>query len=125
MAGSSYQRLTGAVSGPIVWAVWFVVVYALTGIGCDAAWNERAVPGGNLLSLTMLASTVLALALIGWCARRGYVGWRRGREETAAGLEAQQRLRFLGLVMLVLAVLAAIGTVLVALPILMLDPCAA
>lgn len=120
------RRLVGMISAMIVWAVWFVIVYALTGIGCRAGWNAVLLPIGNLLSLLMLASTVLALGLIGWCARRGYVAWRStGPAGAGVGREIMQRQRFLGLAMFVLALLAGIGTLLVALPIVMLDPCAA
>jgi len=125
MTFPSHRSLMGVISGMIVWAVWFAAIYALQGLGCEAGWHQRAVPGGNLLSLSMLASAVLALALIGGCAWRGYAGWRAEPPAGAGGVEAPQRLRFMGLVMFVLAVLAAVGTLLVALPILMLDPCAA
>jgi hypothetical protein len=119
----NHRSLVGVISGMIVWAVWFAAVYALQGVGCEVGWHHHAVPGGNALSVSMLASAVLALVLIGGCARRGYSGWRA---DTAAsgGVEAAQRLRFMGLVMFVLSLLAVAGTLLVALPILMLDPCA-
>lgn len=120
----SSLRLVGMISGMIVWAVWFVVVYGLTGIGCDAGWQRQSVPGGNLLSLLMLLSTILALLLIGWCAWRGFKGWQRGEEAGATGGELRQRQRFMGLVMLVLSLLAGIGTLMIAVPILMLEPCA-
>lgn len=125
MSFPSHRRLVGVISGMIVWALWFVAVYSLTGIGCAAGWNTQAMPGGNLLSLTMLIATAVALVLIAWCARRGYVGWRSGDEMQGVGAEARQRMCFMGLVMLVLSLVAAIGTVLVAIPIVMLDPCAA
>lgn len=125
MAIADPRKLVGVISSMIVWAVWFVLVYALTGVGCRAGWNQLRLPVGNLLSLVMLVSALLALALIGWCGWRGYVAWR---EPIAAGAglsrEAAQRMRFMGLAMCLLSVLAGIGTLLVALPILMLDPCA-
>lgn len=120
------RSLPGMVSGLIVWAVWFVVVYALTGVGCRAGWHTRAMPVGNLLSIVMLACTVLALLLIFVCARRGYIAWRGARSASGqAGAEAVQRRRFLGLTMLLVSALAAVGTVLVAVPIFMLPPCQA
>jgi hypothetical protein len=126
MAFPDHRRLVGVISGMIVWAVWFVVVYALTGVGCDAGWQHRSLPGGgNQLSLLMLLSTAVALLLIGWCAWRGYQAWKASRESGRAGLENLQRLRFMGLLMLVLSLLAGIGTLMIAVPILMLEPCAA
>lgn len=124
MSFPHHRSLLGVISGMIVWALWFVTVYALGGIGCDEGWNHIDVPGGNALSLAMLLSTAVALLLIAWCALRGHQGWRRGVEARVSGQEAQQRMQFMGLIMLVLSVLAAIGTIMVAIPILMLEPCA-
>lgn len=125
MAFPSHRNWIGVISGMIVWAAWFVVVYGLTGVGCDAGWQQRAVPGGNLLSLLMLLATLVALAMIGWSAWRGLRGWKHGNDPAVPGAEKQQRLRFMGLVMGVLSLMAAGGTVMIAIPILMLDPCAA
>jgi uncharacterized membrane protein len=125
MSFPSHRRLIGVISAMIVWALWFVAVYSLTGIGCAAGWNTQPTPVGNVLSLAMLISAAVALVLIAWCARCGYVGWRRGDDAQGIGEEARQRMHFMGLVMLVLSVIAAIGTVLTAIPIVMLDPCAA
>lgn len=122
MALTHPRRLAGSISGMVVWAVWFVVVYALTGIGCDAGWQHRSVAGGNLLTLAMLASTVVALSLIGVCAWRGHTGWRAS--QNAVGASARERTRFTALMMLVLSLVAGIGTVMIAIPILMLSPCA-
>jgi len=124
MAFPSHRGWIGVVSGLIVWAVWFVLVYGLTGVGCDAGWQQRDVPGGNLLSGLMLLATLAALALMSWSAWRGFRGWHHGNDLTVAGAEKKERLRFMGLVMGVLSVLAAVGTVMIAIPILMLDPCA-
>lgn len=117
MAFPNPHRLVGVISGMIVWAVWFVVVYGLTGVGCDAGWNT---------SLLMLASTVVALALIARCAWIGFAAWRLRHEAAiVTGRESAQRQRFMGLTMGVLSLLAGIATLLIAVPILMLDPCIA
>jgi hypothetical protein len=113
------------VSGLVVWAVWFVAVYALAGLGCERGWNERSALGGNMLSVTLLGATAVALAVIGWCAVRGYTGWRSERGRRASGQEARNRARFMGFVMFVLSLIAVLATVMVAIPMLMLDPCAA
>jgi len=121
----SHRHWPGVISGMIIWAIWFVVVYALTGVGCEAGWETRKVPGGNLLSAMMLLTTVLALALIALAALSGYRGWQAGRLAVRPAADRRQRERFMGLIMLVLSLLAAVGTVMVAIPILMLSPCAA
>lgn len=125
MAIPDPQRLVGVISGMIVWAIWFVTVYGLTGVGCKAGWNQIRVPPANLLSLLMLLATLGALALIGWCAWRGFDAWRQAQYiRLAGGAETGRRQRFMALVMLLLSGLAGLGTLMIALPILMLDPCA-
>ena len=126
MAIAFHQRLLGVISGMIVWAGWFVAVYALTGVGCRAGWNQMALPlGTNLLTLVLVATAVAALGLIGWCGWTGYGAWRHARPpDVPRGREATQRQRFMGLAMALLAAIAAIGTLLGVLPMLMLDPCA-
>lgn len=123
MAFANNRSLVGVITAMIIWAAWFVLVYALTGVGCDAGWHTRSFAGMNHLSLWMLASTVVAVALMAWCAWRGWVGWRENTPSDD-GREAGQRQRFLGMVMLILALLAIAGTLMIALPILLLDPCA-
>jgi len=119
------RKLAGSISSMVVWAVWFTVVYSLSGIGCEAGWQHRAVPGGNLLSVVMLATTVVALGLIGWIGWRGWRGWRRHAEAAAPGGRSPDQAPFTSMMMVVLAGVSAIGTILVAIPILMLSPCAA
>ncbi|TXK62324.1 hypothetical protein [Alkalisalibacterium limincola] len=123
MAFANNRSLVGVITAMIIWAAWFVLVYALTGVGCDAGWHTRRFAGINHLSLWMLASTAVAVALMAWCAWRGWVGWRENNP-SGDGREAGQRQRFLGMVMLILALLAIAGTLMIALPILLLDPCA-
>lgn len=125
MAFANNRSMVGVITPMIIWAAWFVLVYALTGVGCEEGWNTRRFAGINQLSLSMLVSAVVAVALMAWCAWRGWRGWRNDGLDTGRGREAAQRRRFLGLVMLVLALLAIAGTLMIALPILLLDPCAA
>lgn len=126
MAFPNNRTLVGVIMSMIAWAVWFVVVYGLTGVGCDAGWHLQDTALGNRLSVAMVAVTLLTVAFQAWCAWRGWVGYRAGREGTAGpGLEADRRARFLGLVMLVVALIAIVSTLMIGLPILMLDPCAA
>lgn len=124
MTFANNRSLFGVITAMIIWAGWFVLVYALLGVGCDAGWQNRVVAGINHLSLGMLVVTALAVMLMSWCAWCGWMGWR-GDGTTGAAREATQRHRFMGLVMLVLALIAITGTVMIALPILLLNPCAA
>lgn len=125
MQVNATPRLFHLVSGMIVWAVWFVVAYALTGLGCRGGWNHLVWGGTNVLTLVLVLSAVIALALIGWCGLRGHAMWKQGRDGSGArGQDATQRQRFAGMATAVLAGIAAIGTVFTVIPMLMLDPCA-
>jgi len=85
-------------------------------------WSAPFLGHANALTLGRLA--LVALLLISVCATRGYRAWRRV-ERDGTGIEARQRARFLGLLMFVLSLLAIVGTVMIAIPMLLLDPCAA
>lgn len=92
MAFPNNRTLVGVIMSMIAWAVWFVVVYGLTGVGCDAGWHLQDTALGNRLSVAMVAVTLLTVAFQAWCAWRGWVGYRAGREGTAGpGLEADRR----------------------------------
>ena len=122
MRPGSRPPLVMVVAAMIVWVAWFVLAYALTGVGCRAGWNHAGSGGLNLLTVLLVLSAVLALALIGWCGWRGHVIWRGAA--AARGQDATQRTRFIGMATALLAGIAAIGTVFTAIPMLMLDPCA-
>jgi hypothetical protein len=119
------RHLAVAVSSLAVWAAWFVLVYALVGAGCEAGWQQRDALGLNVLTLSVLLSSAGALAVIGGLAWFGYAGWRHSHESPGAGQEVREHTRFLGLLMMVLSLLAALGTLLGTIPVVMLDPCAA
>lgn len=114
------DRLLGAISGMVVWAAYFLVVYVAQAIGCDLGWGRVPVAGTNALTVTLAAVTLLSLALIAWTAWIGWTGVRAARRTES---EADYRRRFLALTMLAVSVLAFIATAMVGLPILMLHPC--
>lgn len=99
--------MLAAISPMITWAVYFVVVYSLQGLGCVRGWDRIGALGTNLLTLTLLALSVAALGVI---ASQGARAWSR-------------RATFEGRLMGALAVLAAIATVLNVLPVMLLEPC--
>jgi hypothetical protein len=118
-------RMPMVVGSMVVWALWFVAIYALTGIGCRGGWQQQAVPAGNVLSAVLLLCTLIALVLMALCGVIGYRAWRAASGGAVAGRDATQRQRFMAMAMVVLSVISAIGTLLGTVPMLMLDPCAA
>ncbi len=101
--------MLSAIFPMITWALYFVVVYAVQGIGCDQAWNRNLLLGTNALTLALVVLTVIALALIAWQGARAWPA----------------RADFRGRVTIALVVLATLATAFTGIPILMLEPCAA
>lgn len=116
-------RLTGMALPMALWALHFVGVYSLAGLGCEHGWQARPLAGSNLLSVLLVAVTVpflLALLLLGLRARRA---WQRHAGNQAAD-PRQRRHALVSMATTVLAVLAAIAIVFTATPALLLPPCA-
>ena len=101
--------MLAAIGPMITWAVYFAVVYAMQGVGCDQAWNRNLLLGTNALTLVLVALTIAALAAIAW---QGARAW-------------PHRANFHGRVALALAVFAVLATAFTGIPIVMLEPCAA
>ncbi|MFC4728639.1 hypothetical protein [Coralloluteibacterium thermophilus] len=116
------DRMLGVVSTMGVWAAYFLAIYVLQAIGCEAGWALIGVGGTNLLSVVLALLSVLALGAIGWLSSIGWRAWRQARRDDL-GTEMSQRARFMGMTMTLLGVLAAVATVLVAIPVFMLHPC--
>ncbi len=119
---SWFRTLLGSISGLIVWAVHFAVVYSLVGIGCEQEWHRMPLVGMNRLTALQIALTLAALALIAWI---GWDGWRSYRNADRGGAKREDsgRWRFLSLVTIAIAVLAFVSTIMTAVPIIMLMPC--
>ena len=101
------------VLGPIIWAVWFVTLYATLSVTCNVAppaVDRGALTwlNGALLILTVLVTVALAGAAR-WC-------WRASRHN------ANQE-RFFSRVAAGIYLLMAVSTLLGGLPIVLLPPC--
>jgi hypothetical protein len=101
--------MLAAIAPMITWAVYFVAVYAVQGIGCDQAWNRSLLLGTNALTLALVVLTVAAFAAVAW---QGARAW-------------PHRSGFHGRVALALAGLALLAIAFTGIPIVMLEPCAA
>lgn len=101
------------VLGPIIWALWFVAVYATLSVGCSVAppaVDSGAVTwlNGALLILTALVTLLLAGAAV-WC-------WR-------ASSQGSNGERFFSRVAASIYLLMAVATFLGGTPIVVLPPC--
>lgn len=98
--------------GLIIWSVWFVLVYSVLSIGCEFVIPESRLHTFNglnvlLLLLTLIATVILVLLAL-WC-------WRAA---TPPGDK-----QFIARVAAGLYLTAAISTLAVGLPVLVLPPC--
>lgn len=120
MRGIGPYRLAGMAAPMTVWALHFVLVYSLAGLGCEEGWHLRHAAGLSLLKWSLLLSTVFALALVGWLGMRA---WRSARASAAPADALQRRHRFMARATTILSVLAAIAIVFTATPAAMLPSC--
>jgi len=106
--------LTAMIAAMIVWAVHFVLVYAIVGLHCERPLTLARAPA----ALWLLLSTVLALATalaIGIAARQR---WNRFGAKTASPRE-----RFMTAVAGTLAVIALLAIGMTAVPMLLQPSC--
>lgn len=115
------DRLIGMTLPMVLWALHFVAVYSLAGIGCEQDWYRQRLAGTNVLSLVLIVTTLAALvpiALLGWRA----LHWQRQRPPSTSHDQPGPRL----LIWLtgVLAIVATVAVLFTATPIVLLPPCA-
>jgi len=116
--------LVGMISGLIIWAVHFVIVYAFAGVGCASGWDNVEYLGINAMSFALAVITGVALVLILLTGLRGLQGWRLARASpNGASKDIAERYRFVGLLRLIVAGLALVAVLFTGIPIPLLPPC--
>lgn len=111
------DSLTGMVSPFLAWVGYFGAVYAFLSVACVVGLPAAAI------RTVLFIATGAALALIAYIASRAVRAWR---VEAAASVSEPDpsRRRFMALTAALISALAFVSTVWVALPILLLSPCA-
>lgn len=114
-----------AIAAPMtVWAVHFVAVYSLVGLGCERGLFLQRIGTLPLLSWTLVLLTTAALALIAWLGWHAFRRWRTLRTRGVTPGPPPSRESFMRLTTALLALLAFIAVVFTATPVFMLPPCA-
>jgi hypothetical protein len=108
--------LTSMVGALVVWALYFVLVYALVGLHCERPFDL----GRDALRAWLLASTLVAL---GAALAIGAGAWATGRRALEQAGPAARRQRFMAAVAALVALLATISILLTALPLVLVAPC--
>ena len=111
------------VVSPTVWAAHFLGSYVTAAIWC--AKFAQADRSADWVRLAVVVYTIVALLLIGYVARLGYVQYR-SRSQVGGALDAgdaEDRTSFLGFATLLLSGLSAVATIFVALVIAFIGSC--
>lgn len=123
---SSYFKLDGwrgVIGSFVIWALYFVIVYAYLSVVCLSGRPDAELDGVNPLTLTLIAITGAALSLIAAVGWIGFKSWRAVGEVKGEKKPAQKRELFTSLLIVMTSGLAFLSTFWVGLPILLLQPC--
>jgi len=109
---------------PVLWFVYFLVIYSLHGAGCAGGLNARTLLGTNLLQLLMLLLTAAVAAVIVALGVWSYRSWKRLLEQLEGDeLEAHGHMTFLAYGALLHAGLFLVATLWIGVPSVFLEPC--
>lgn len=98
--------------GLIIWSGWFVLVYSLLSIGCEFALPDNSLNPFNWLNALLLVLTLLTTTLL------GFFAWRCWRAPVPSGNR-----QFIARVGAGIYLAAAVSTLAIGLPVLVLPPC--
>jgi hypothetical protein len=117
------------VTPPLLWGVYFGVVYAVNGIACAKGIGGSVVGGMSMVNVVLLGSTAVTLVLLAGLA---LLAWARFRPIKDAGghlhsddpgLSAQARRRFVALAGLLQALLAIVATIYIGMQVFLSSNC--
>jgi hypothetical protein len=115
---------TGFLLAPVVWFVYFIIVYGLQGAGCAAGLDRAMVFGVGALQFLLALVTLAAVAVIAASGLWSFRAWHRLLEELEdEEHQAHGHATFLSYGALLHAGLFLVATVWSGAPILLLDPC--
>lgn len=113
-------RLTGIAAPLAVWALHFVLVYAMQGLACAQGWQRAPWAGREAVFWWLLLATLAAAVAIACLGLRAWRGWRA---ERSALDEGAGRRRFAARLALASAALALLAVAFTATPIFLLPTC--
>jgi hypothetical protein len=113
------RRLVFLLSGFLIWALHFGLVYAVTAFACARGFSGNSSPGSSIVPLTVAAATCVAVVLQGAivvCAGRGRGPGIGGEPDTS--VREFWRTSTMGI-----AVLGAVAVTWTAVPVFFVRPC--
>ena len=105
-----------ALNGPVTWFIYFMLVYMIADLGCQAGWGQVLVMGFNLVELLVVLSTIIAVLVTLLGVWMSYRDWHTVREISRGDspidrlLERRQFIAFSGMIMSILFTFAILVT---------------
>ena len=124
MSTSPRITLTRMSAPFVLWALHFVALYSLQGLACARQLWRTPVAGLETMTWVLWALTALVLAAIAWEALRVWHIRRALPVGEGAGRADLARRRFMTVLALLGAVIAALGVMFTAAPLALLPTCA-
>lgn len=120
---TQWSAIYSMVSGPILWFIHFLAVYAIGEFGCRANFTNLAVISPDVMRLLIMIATVICgigMVLGAWLA---YGAWQTLPADETHDNDVQMRTRFMALSSLMLNALFLFAIVLIAAPTFVLPVC--
>lgn len=117
------RSLTGMAAPLAVWALHFIVVYAIQAIACRQGWHALRWAGRDAIVWCLLLLTLAAMLTTAW------LGWRAWRQRqvtathSAAGHDASPLDRFMATLTTAVSALATVAIAFTGVPLLILSTC--
>lgn len=116
------RSLTGMAAPLAVWALHFIVVYAIQAIACRQGWHALRWAGRDAIVWCLLLLTLAAMLTTAW------LGWRAWRQRPAStrsgtGHDAPPLDRFMATLTTAVSVLATVAIAFIGIPLLILSTC--
>jgi hypothetical protein len=118
----------GLFGAPTIWSIQLMLNYSLVAHACYPASEPLSAPVFGGLRGTVIAASVVALAVALGAAATAWRSWRATRQEHRGGEEAllevgEGRTRFMALAGLLVSGLFILGVIMNAIPLFIIQPC--
>ena len=115
------DHLLSMVSAAIIWIVHFLLSYGIVSLACAYGYAQSRLLGLNIVVFSISLITLVTLVLLTYTAVINYRKWRQQSKLSTSEISASP---FIALHSVLLCGLSLVGIMWVALPALLLPPCA-
>ena len=104
------DRISGIIFGPVIWSVYFVLSYIISGFGCARGLDKTQLLGFNTVQLLLIGTGIIASLLILMAGAQAELGRRRIKRHGSSKEAVESRNYFLHSVAALLCGFSLIGT---------------